>query len=192
MTRPACQVGTLSESHMDPKPFIRLAEPRVVNRPELPPDLAEFYTWHEGIGLESPPDRTVRLCRLDEVACVGWKELVLVGDVPEGWEPFAAFRVGMGRFFEELLYVLEAPSCSSGSILAIGGMVPGPGGEGPASLETSLVLARRFQDWLTHLEQCGWVEYAVAGIRSVPEREQQELCRYYLALNPGMNLCSPE
>jgi hypothetical protein len=129
---------------------------------------------------------------LDEVKRVGWKDLRVVGDVPEGWERFAAFRIGMGRYFEELLYVLEAPSCSRGSILTIGGMVPGPGGEGPASLETSLVLARSFRDWLTRLEQCGWVEYAVAGIRSVPEREQQELCRYYLALNPGMNVGNPE
>src|SRR5262245_22307286 len=109
---------------MDPKPFVQLGAIREVNRPELPSDLAEFYARHEGIGLESSPDRTVRLCRLDEVARIGWKDLQLVtaNEVPEGWEGFAAFGIGMGRFFEEIVYVLNAPSCSPGSILEIGGL----------------------------------------------------------------------
>lgn len=37
---------------MDLMPFIRLAMPRTVNQPELPADLAEFYAWHEGVGLQ--------------------------------------------------------------------------------------------------------------------------------------------
>lgn len=173
---------------MDLKPFVRLVASRTVSRPELPPDLAEFYAWHEGVGLEGGPDRTVRLCRLDEVARIGWKDLLLVCDVPEGWERLAAFRIGMGMFFEEIVYVLDAPSCPPGSILALGGVAPGPGGRGPYALESSLVLAASFRDWLTHLERCEWVEYAVAGIGDLPERQQQELCRYYLALNPDMNV----
>src|SRR5262249_19706063 len=124
---------------MDLKPFVHLAEPRAVNRSELPPDLAEFYTTHEGVGLESSPDRAVRLCKLDEVTRVGWKDLRLVGDVPEGWEGFAAFRIGMGMFFEEIVYILDAPSCPAGSILALGRDLAGPGGAGPFSLESSLV-----------------------------------------------------
>src|SRR4051794_2947508 len=99
-------------------PFVQLPAPRETNRPELPPDLAEFYAWHEGVGLEgswhegvgpvSSPGRTVRLGRLDEVALIGWKDLHLASadKVPEGWEEFAAFRIGMGRFFEEILYIL--------------------------------------------------------------------------------------
>jgi hypothetical protein len=50
------------------------------------------------------------MCKLDEVAPGGRHGLLLVGDVPEGWESFAAFRVGRGMFFDEILYVLDAPS----------------------------------------------------------------------------------
>jgi len=173
---------------MEPKPFITLPLPRVVDRPELPPDLADFYAQHEGIGLDTEPDRTVRLCRLNEVARGGWKDLVRGDEVPEGWEGFTAILIGMGEFFEKIVYVLDAPSCPAGSILAIGGLAPGPGGQGPASLESSLVLAASFADWLAHLERCGWVEYAVAGIGDLGEEHQHELCKYYLALNPGMNV----
>jgi hypothetical protein len=152
--------------------------------------LAEFYAWHEGIGLDSDPYRTVRLCKLDEVARIRWKDLGLPGadEVPEGWEGFAAFRVGMGMFFEEIVYVLDAPSCPPGSVLAIGRDVCGPGGEGPYALESSLVLAASFPDWLAHLERWGWVESAVAGCGDLSECQQQELRQYYLALNPGMNV----
>jgi len=174
---------------MDLKPFVQLAAPRTVHQPELPPDLAEFYARHEGVGLESRWDRTVRLCRLDEVVRIGWKNLhtAFADEIPKAWEGFAAFRIGMGTFFEEIVYVLNAISCPSGSILEIGGLSPGPGGKGPTSLESSLVLAASFREWLIHLEHWGWVEYAVAGIGDLPEQQQQELIRYYLSLNPGMN-----
>lgn len=184
--RSAC----FGESRMPSKPFVELASPRVVGRPELPPDLAEFYAQYEGVGLESDPDRTVRLCQLMEVTRIGWMDLHIVapGDVPEGWEGFAAIRMGMGMFFEELVYVIDAPSCPPRSILAIGGLAPGPGGSGPYALESTLVLAATFQDWLSHLEAWGWVEYAVAGIGDLSDGQQQELLQYYLRLNPGMNV----
>jgi hypothetical protein len=178
----------------DLKPFVPLAAPRVVNRPELPPDLAEFYSGHEGIGLESSPDYPVRLCRLDEVALVRWNDLFTLpddvskgpDDVPPGWEGFAAVRVGLGMFGDQILYVLDAPSCPPGSVLAIGRDLGGPGGDGPFSLERTLVLARSFPEWLAHLEQWGWVEYAVAGWEPPPEPKEIE--RYYRALNPGPNV----
>src|SRR5947209_8218432 len=114
------------------KPFVPLAGPRAVSRPELPPDLAAFYARHEGVGLESSWDRhPVRLCKLDEVVRGGWKDLGLGGDVPEGWERFTALRIGAGMFFEKVVYVLDAPSCPPGSVLAIGRDVGGPGGDGP-------------------------------------------------------------
>jgi hypothetical protein len=169
---------------MDLKPFIRLPMPRMVSRPELSSGLAEFYAWHEGVGLESSPDRPVRLCKLDEVTRVGWKDLLVVSDVPEGWERFAAFRIGRGMFFDDIVYVLEAPSCPPGSILAIGRDLCGPGGDGPFRLESSLVLAATFPAWLAHLERWGWVEYAVAGWEPPPE--PQEIDQYYRALNPGL------
>jgi hypothetical protein len=174
---------------MDQKPFVRLAAPRSVNRPELPPDLTEFYTWHEGIGLESSPDYCVRLCKLEEVEQVGWMDMSLE-DV-EGWERFAAFRIGMGTCGETILRVLDAPSCPPGSILAIGSILSGggSGGEGPYALEPSLVLARSFPDWLAHLERWGWLEPIIAGMGDLPKREWQEAYRYYLGLNPAFGPC---
>src|SRR5262245_3480845 len=173
--------------HEDLKPFVPLAAPRVVNRPELPPDLAEFYSGHEGVGLERDPDLPVRLCRLEEVALVRWNDLLPhLDDVPKGWEGFAAVRVGLGMFGDQILYVLHAPSCPRGSVLAIGIDLAGPGGEGPFILEGTLVLAKSFPEWLAHLEQWGWVEYAVAGWDPPPE--SLEIERYYRALNPGLNV----
>jgi hypothetical protein len=170
------------------KPFVHLAAPRAVKRSELPPDLAKFYAAHEGVGLESSPDRPVRLCRLEEVARVGWNDLGLVGDAPEGWAGLAAFRVGMGMFGDEIVYVLDAPSCPPGSILALGRDLAGPGGVGPFSLGSSLVLAASFPEWLAHLERWGWVGYAVAGWEAPTDR--QAVKQYYLALNPDMNVGS--
>ncbi len=170
---------------MDMKPFIELAEPRVVNRPELPPDLVEFYTQHEGVGLDTSTDRSVRLCRLDEVTLIRWKDSYRPSDnVPEAWQGFAAWRIGVGAFGDEILYVLNAPSCPPGSILAIGRDLAGPGGDGPFRLESSLVLGANFQKWLTHLERWGWVEHAIGAADRMSESLEQELFRYYLALNP--------
>jgi hypothetical protein len=171
---------------MSLRPFVHLAAARAVDRNELPADLAEFYAAHEGVGPESSLDRPVRLCRLEEAVRVGWNDLRVVCDAPEGWERFAAFRVGMGMFGDEIVYVLDAPSCPAGSILALGRDLAGPGGRGPFSLESSLVLATSFPGWLAHLERWGWVEYAVAGWEAPPE--PQEVAQYYLALNPSMNV----
>ncbi len=175
---------------MDKRPFIQLSAPRIVNRPDLPPDLAEFYTRHEGVGVDSPADRTVRLCKLEEVARFGWKDLhsLFGDDTPEGWEGFAAFLIGIGISFEKIVYVLDAPSCPAGSIVAIGGLAPGPGGKGPAAMARSLVLATSFRDWLAYLERWEWVDYAIDGCGDLPEEQQQELERYLLALNPDMTL----
>jgi hypothetical protein len=171
---------------MDPMPFVRLARPRVADRPGLPAVLAEFYARHEGVGRDCDPDRSVRLHRLDEVDRVGWGGLGLVGDTPAGWEGFAALRIGFGVSFEEVVYVLSAPSCPPGSILAIGSNVCGPGGVGPDALESSLVLAGSFPDWLAHLERWGWAEPAIAPSWDLTDGERGELQSYYLALNPSM------
>jgi len=171
---------------MDTKPFVRLAEPRVVNCPWLPPDLAEFYSQHEGVGLESSLDRSVRLCRLEEVAHIRWKDLFTTSDdIPEGWKGFTALRIGVGIFGDEILYVLNAPSCPLGSVLAIGRDLAGPGGDGPFRMESTLVLAASFPEWLTHLERWGWVEHALGAFERSSE-SQQEVFQYYLALNPNI------
>jgi hypothetical protein len=100
---------------MDLKPFVRLAEPRAVNCPGLPPDLAEFYSQHEGVGLDTSTDRSVRLCRFEEVALFRWQDLFMPSnDAPEGWERFAAWLIGVGVFGNHILYVLNAPLLSAG------------------------------------------------------------------------------
>jgi hypothetical protein len=81
------------------------------------------------------------------------------------------------------------PADPPGSVLAIGRDLAGPGGDGPFCLESSLVLAESFSGWLVHLEQWGWVEYAVAGWEAPPD--PQEIVRYYHPLNPGMNTGGP-
>jgi hypothetical protein len=175
---------------VDPKPFVRLTSPRVVERPGLPKDLVVFYAENEGVGLKSNPDRVVRLCRLDEVSRIGWRDLHILGtDEYPGWERFAAYRIGVGPYFDEIVYVLDAPACPTGSILAIGVDVAGPGGSGPARLEPSLVLASSFAEWLSHLEECDWIEYGLVPgeLTGLPEIKQRQHRAYYQALNPGIS-----
>jgi hypothetical protein len=173
---------------MDLKPFVRLAVPRVGDRPDLPPDLAEFYTQYEGVGRKCDCDRSVRLHTLDEVVRVAWKDLGFVGDTPEGWEEFAALWIGKSMFGDEIVYVLAAPSCPPGSILTIGTNIGGPGGDGPYALESSLVLAASFAEWLAHLERWGWAESALGTNEEYEEVVQEEYREYYLALNPALHL----
>jgi hypothetical protein len=113
-------------------------------------------------------------------------DLQLVGDTPDGWESFTAWEMGMGEFLDRIMYVLTAPSCSTGSILAIGTNLCGPGGDGPYALESTLVLAASFPRWLAHLERWGWVEPAITGGGEFSEQEQKEISGYYLALNPQL------
>ena len=174
---------------MNPKPFVRLKQPRFLIRPDLPADLVKFYEQNEGVGLESSPNRVVRICRLKEVTRIGWRNLHILGrEECPGWERFAGLRIGISSFFDEIVYVLDAPCCSLGAILSLGVDVAGPGGCGPAPLESSLVLAVTFPEWLRHLERMGWVEYGLVpgGILELPEPTQHELRRYYLSLNPGI------
>src|SRR5262249_49077534 len=119
---------------MAPKPFIQLTTPGRSTGLNCP-DLADFYARHDGVGLESSDDLPVGLGKLAEVTRVGWNDLFPGGDIPEGWEGFDAFLIGIGMFFDQNLYVLDAPSCPPGSILAIGRDLAGPGGTGPFSLE---------------------------------------------------------
>jgi hypothetical protein len=159
-----------------------------VERPDLPDDLSRFYAEHEGVGLESSLDRLVRLCRLDEVARIGWRDLHFFGaEECRGWEGFAALRIGMSSYLDEIVYVLDAPCCSAGAILTIGVDVAGPGGHGPATLEPSLVLATSFTEWLRHLESTGWVEYGLVPGGIAELSEHQAVRRYYHALNPGIS-----
>jgi hypothetical protein len=180
---------------MDQKSFKRLAAPRAVNRPDLPLDLARFYAKHEGVGLESTPKRIVRLCRLNEVTRIGWRDLHILGAADcLGWEDFAGYRIGISSFFDELVYVLHAPSCKSRAILALGVDTGGTGGSGPAALESTVVLAPNFPAWLRLLEQTGWVDYGLVpgSLTDLPKRQQQVLIRYYQALNPEMTWEMPE
>jgi hypothetical protein len=173
----------------DPKPFERLDVSRVLGHDGLPTELAKFYVENEGVGLHSSPDRPIRLCQLSEVERIGWRDIHIFGtDDHPGWEQFAAYRIGMSTFFDEIAFVLCAPSCPTGSILTIGPDVAGPGGVGPARLNFSLVLASSFADWLSRLEDCGWEEYGLVpgALSKLPESDQVQHRRYFQSLNPGI------
>lgn len=172
---------------MDPKPFIKLPADRKVNRSDLPADLVHFYTSNEGRGLESSPERTIRLCLLEEVQRVGWKDLRTFGsEMFERWQDFQGMRVGISSFFDEILYVQKAPSCGAGAILALGMDMAGPGGIGPYALEPSLVLGASFDSWLANLEMNKWVEYGFVpgSISELSKQRQNQVRQYYKALNP--------
>jgi len=174
---------------LDPKPFVRLMTPRMVKQFGLPSDLARFYSENEGVGRESSPSRFVRLCRLDEVARIAWRDIHIFGtDEFLGWGQFAAYRIGISAFGDEIVYVLNAPVCPAGSILTIGVDVAGPGGIGSATLEPSLVLASSFAEWLKRLETCGWSEYGLGpgDLAKLPAAEELQQRRYYQSLNPGI------
>ena len=170
---------------MDHKPIVRLAAPRNVEQLGMPTDLAQFYSENDGAGLEIDTDRVVRLCSLNEVARIGWRNVNVPDDYP-GWEQFAAYRIGISPFLDEIVYVLSAPVCPTGFILTIGVDIAGPGGSGSATLENSLVLASSLGEWLKRLEACGWADYGLGpgDLAKLPAAEEREHRRYYQALNP--------
>lgn len=171
-------------------PFFKLEISRKVLRSDLPNDLARFYEWHEGVGLDCDADRPLRVCRVNEVNRIGWKGLLMCAVLdcaPEGWEDFQGLLIGMGPCFEEIVYVLHSPSCSPGSIMALGGVAPGPGGNGPFALEPSLVLGHTLDAWLAHLESWNRIEYILDSINELPLMQQRELIKYFVELNPQMN-----
>lgn len=178
------------EAEQDQKPFVPLPAPRVVDRSDLPLDLIAFYAQNEGVGLATDCDRSVRLCRLDEIRAInGWQDLRRPSDCPPRWEQFRAVYFGISQFCGDMiLYVLNAPSCPAGSILALGRDISGPGGEGPDVLETTVVLGRTFTEWLVHLEQVDWVELGLTPgcLANLSDAQQQKERRYYLSLNPGL------
>jgi hypothetical protein len=168
------------------QPVIPLAQARHVEG--LPEVLESFYASHEGVGLESDPEWClVRLCTLEEVKPVRWSDLHLFGEYPPevGWEDFSGYRLGMGRFFEEVILISSSPVCPAGSILTLGVDVTGPGGEGPNTLEGSLVLATDFQTWLQRLRQDDWVDYGLGpgGIKNLPPDRAAALKQHFRRLN---------
>ncbi len=169
-------------------PYCRLVAPREVADRRLPDDLRQFFAGNEGIGLDSNPERIVRLCKLSEVKAVQWADLHIFGkyEPDPGWEEFAGYRIGISSFGDEIIYVLKAPVCASGSILTLGPDVAGPGGTGPLAIEPSLVLSPNFDEWLRNMERAGWREYGLTpgGIRELPRSQKDQLLRYYKGLNP--------
>lgn len=171
-------------------PFVPLSTPRSTDNTGLPDDLAEFYRHSEGIGLEAHPDNLIRLCTLEEVERIGWSDLHVIGgsEPEEGWEQFSGYRIGTSSFFDEIVYVLDAPSCRPGSILVIGVDIYGPGGDGPSAFECSLVLAASFEEWIDRLKQANWIELGVipGELENLQPADRQASIRYYQSLNPKL------
>lgn len=174
---------------MNQRPFRRQLWPRKVNRSDLPADLVRFFTWYEGVGRESSPDRLLRLCTLSEIEQIGWEGIPIFGREPvPGWESFQAFRIGNSAYFDEIVYVVDCPCCTAGAILAIGPDIYGPGGTGTAPFGCSLVLASSFNAWIEHLRSMSWMEYGLVpgSVDQFAPSKQQRLRSYYLMLNPAI------
>lgn len=176
-----------------PKPFFALQSPREVNRPELPQELVQFYAANEAVEFEGCEYGSLFLYPLRRVKRVGWADLHLVTNCPEGWEHFDAFCIGSGCHFEDIVSVVSAPCCPSGSILALGGELDwGAGGTGPFAIGWSVVLGTSLFEWLAHLEEWSWWEYVIGfGIPTLSLEHKRKLREYYLALNPNIEWPEP-
>ncbi len=168
-------------SILNPRPYERLPARRAVPC-DWPADLADFYATHEGVGLESTFERSVRLCRLDEVQRVTVADMQhFCGDDP-AWASFAGFLIGSSPYLDQVVYALSAPVCLRGTIMAFGYDLAGPGGQGEAACEPSLVLAETFADWLARLEQFNGDElgFRPGAIEDPAQRA------YFRRLNPAI------
>jgi len=174
---------------MDFKPYHPLANARDVEN--VPSMLQRFYAANDGVGLESPPDRPIRLCHLEEAVPVQWSDLHIVGKYPpeSGWEEFSGYRIGVSNFLDEIILLLKSRVCPPGSIITLGPDVAGPGGDGPYTLEYSLVLASDFDSWLDRLEQDNWKEYGLGPgeIADLPRPRALSLKQHFHRLNPGIS-----
>ena len=170
------------------KPFIDLKVSRAVTIAWLPEVLRNFYRTHEGL---TNVDQGIRMCRLNEVAEIRWKDLHIFGTYPPngGWASFRGIRLGASAYFDEIFYVLEAPVARSGSIIAFGVEVNGPGGTGDEAFEPSIVLAASFEDWIDRLRKDNWEDYGLfpGGIHRLQQERQMQLNKQLLSLNPKIS-----
>jgi hypothetical protein len=154
----------------------------------MPEPLRHFYRTHEGIGLESPPDRAVRLARLDEVQHVTWKDLHIVGDDEpphEGWKSFAAWRIGYSDMLDEIVFVVRAPGVPTGAVLAMGtGVMIGPAGDDGEGPGGAIVIARSFDDWITRVQRDGPLAHGLFVDQELPNQVAKELRMELARLNP--------
>lgn len=171
------------------EPFIELFPSRTVGRTDIPDDLRRFYAAHEGSGMESPPNRCVRLATLAEVRRVHWADLHGLGldPAPPEWEAFDGWLVGSGEFFDEIIYATSAPCCESGAILAQGADIASTDGDDPKWLSCVLVLAANFEEWIARLARYDWFEYGLfpGSVSELTDSKQSDLRRHFAALNPG-------
>ena len=155
----------------------------------LPADLREFFAEHEGVGREASPDHPVRLCCLAEVVPVAVHDLHLFAGFPPagGWDRFAGIRVGVGCFFDGLVYVTAGPVCPPGSIVAFGVDTDGPAGTGgDADPVGSLVLAHSFGEWIGRLRTDAWDEVGLVPgeVDRLPPPRARQLRSHFARLNP--------
>ncbi len=156
----------------------------------LPADLMDFYAHHEGVGLDASADHPIRIGRLVEAAPVVMHDLHLYDDFPlnGGWDRFTGIRIGLGCFFEELIYVTQAPVCQPGSIMAFGSDgIEGPGGIGcDDDPEMSLVLAASFGEWIARLRIDNWDEIGLVPgeLDRLPAERAAQLRTRLAELNP--------
>jgi len=167
---------------MEQKPFVALSRSRTVI--DLPSDLASFYSQHDGIGLESSPDVSIRLCKLREIRRVDSQDILVLKDRDStAWRAFSGLSIGIDSWFDDVVYVLSAPCCDAGTIVLFG-----PDVAGSPHLENALILASSFDQWLVNLQHNGWVEYGACpgGLVDKKAAERDAIRHYYNQLNPRL------
>lgn len=134
--------------------------------------------------------RFVSFCRLDQVIPVRWCDLHIFGrHAVVGWESFSGHRIGTSICFEEIILVESSPVCAAGSIIAFGVEVAGPGGDGPNTLDGTLVLDTDFTSWLKRMAQDNWTDYGLfpGALKDVPTARATTLKQHFKRLNPKIS-----
>lgn len=167
---------------MSDAPVIKRASPRRISLEWLPDVLRDFHQVYEPV---SGGDPSVRIAPLDDVVAIKARHVIGIAREPE-WRDFSGLEIGRSAFGDQIIFVQNAPSAAPGSIMAFGMDVFGPGGDGDAAIEGSILLAGGFTRWIKRLREDEWQDYGLVpgGIRALSARRRKELVEELQRLNP--------
>lgn len=153
---------------------------------DMPEPLRRFFETNEGIGVETSPDRPIRIAKLKEAGPVQWKDMHIIGtyEPPGEWKQFAGWRIGYSDTLDEIVYVIRAPGIREGSVIAMGTTPAGPGGLDRFAPEGSLVLAESFDKWIARLQQHGPDAHGLFPDMELPENIGKEIHDEIIRMNP--------
>jgi hypothetical protein len=160
-----------------PLPYDRLATTRNVSTKKLPVELAEFYSQHEGFGINNFVDLSLRFALLQELEIWELGKTCMRGmDDPE-WRKFKGYLVAASIFGDEVYYVIEGP-LPHGTILMLGANVP------PGIMDGALVLSRSFAEWIIYLKEHNLHDDAILHRDEITQKEIAALDLRLNELNP--------